>query len=274
LIAIHEGREINLFWIPVHKDIPGNESVDFLAKKATTIPGYPLSKFLIRTFIQKLENLSVNNFLLILRSLLVWLVLCTLLFFRIYVLLTYGTLTSLLIEKKLFLLIESVVIITISTTVYFGKTWWLLWLVYGDSKQDINHIILFCSIIIPKSSHLRTFLVKSYSYHLIDILPILNNPCLKLIRLLMAYLKANDILIWFSRLFPLLFLLPPVQHLFTRASGWNPLSIKHMRRLTVREHDRGYWSELSLLITFPLMAPYGVSAHTTFLWKDGGIAYA
>jgi len=70
----------------------------------------------------------------------------------------------------------------------------------GDSSQDINYIIFFCPITTLKSSHLKTFFVKTYSY-LIDIFPWLVNPHPKLILLLLAYFKANDIYIWFSRFF-------------------------------------------------------------------------
>jgi len=63
----------------------------------------------------------------------------------------------------------------------------------GDPRQDINHIIFYCLITIPKSSPLRSFLVKSFPFCPIDIFPLLINPSPKLIHLLLAYLKASDL---------------------------------------------------------------------------------
>jgi len=62
-----------------------------------------------------------------------------------------------------------------------------------DPRQDINHF--FCPYTIPKSRHLRSYLIECFSYHIIDIFPILKDPNPKLIRLLLSYLKSNDIII-------------------------------------------------------------------------------
>jgi len=62
-----------------------------------------------------------------------------------------------------------------------------------DPRQDINHIIFFCPHTIPKSRHLRSYLIESFPYHVIDIFSILKDPNPKLIRLLLSYFKSIDI---------------------------------------------------------------------------------
>jgi len=122
LKAHKDGMVIQLFWLPAHKSIPGNKIVDSLAKKATILGYKPPFKIPYTDLYSEIrKSLGKQNFSAcpFLRSLLVSLVLCTLLFFRIYALLTHGILTNLLIEKKLFLLIEFAVIITISVQLQF-----------------------------------------------------------------------------------------------------------------------------------------------------------
>jgi len=158
--------------------------MNFLAKKA--ILCYKISFKILYTDLytdRKLENLSASNFLHILESARVN--------GSLHASLYQNSnasrpciLTNLLIGKKWFSLTESVVIIIILIIVCFGKILWLLRPAHVTTQ--INHIIFFCPITTPKSSHLRTHFIKSFPYHPINIFPVLNNPCPKLIRLLMA----------------------------------------------------------------------------------------
>jgi len=65
----------------------------------------------------------------------------------------------------------------------------------SDPRQDINHIIFYCPNTIPKSRYLRTYLRENFPHHIVDIFSILRDPNPKLIRLLLSYLRSNDILI-------------------------------------------------------------------------------
>jgi len=57
----------------------------------------------------------------------------------------------------------------------------------SDPRQDLNHVIFYCPLAIPKSSRLRKFLVDTYSNYLIDIYLILSDPNSKLIQLILVF---------------------------------------------------------------------------------------
>ncbi|KYN21743.1 hypothetical protein ALC57_05877 [Trachymyrmex cornetzi] len=62
----------------------------------------------------------------------------------------------------------------------------------GDPQQDINHIIFHCPFTSPKSEKLISF-INNISDIQNDIFPLLKNYSPKLIRLLLAFLKSNNL---------------------------------------------------------------------------------
>jgi len=188
---------INLFWLLAHKGIPGNETADSLAKKASILGYKPPFKIPYSDLYSEVKESLGKQFSTYLEE--SARVIGSMHVSLLLVLPAPSILINLLIENNRK---ETVLINRIRSNHYnlnfslFQKNMITSAACScGDPKQDINHIIFFCPITTPKFSHLRTFLVKSFPYHPIDIFPILNNFCSKLIRLLLAYLKANDILI-------------------------------------------------------------------------------
>jgi len=64
-----------------------------------------------------------------------------------------------------------------------------------DPHQDINHIIFYCPLTRPNTSHLIPYLRRLSPYGPINIFPLLYSPSLKLCRLLTFFLKSSNILI-------------------------------------------------------------------------------
>jgi len=194
--AFKENKEIILFWLPAHKDIPENESADKLAKKAALFGSRPYFKIpYTDLFIEIKESLG-KQFIEYLSETA-----------RKTGHLHYSLYQNKVSPQPWFynkpLNRNDIVLINRIRSNHYNLNYSLFRknmtdsaaCQCGDPRQDINHIIFYCPITTPKSKHLRSFLIKSYPSHPIDIFPILNNPHPKLIRLLSAFLKANDILV-------------------------------------------------------------------------------
>ncbi|KYQ53364.1 hypothetical protein ALC60_07496, partial [Trachymyrmex zeteki] len=68
----------------------------------------------------------------------------------------------------------------------------------GDPIQDINHIIFRCPISSPRATHLVSFCNTISAYASLtpnDIFPLLKKPSPKLCRLLLAFIKSNNLII-------------------------------------------------------------------------------
>ncbi|KYN15796.1 hypothetical protein ALC57_11980 [Trachymyrmex cornetzi] len=62
----------------------------------------------------------------------------------------------------------------------------------GDPHQDINHIIFYCPLTAPKSGKLISY-IHNFPDTQKNIFPLFKNPNPKLVRLLLAFLKSNNL---------------------------------------------------------------------------------
>lgn len=60
----------------------------------------------------------------------------------------------------------------------------------GTGIQDINHVIFYCPLTIPKSRALRSYIKETFPNAPINIYEIIRKPNAKLCRLLSAYFKS------------------------------------------------------------------------------------
>jgi len=194
LDAFKGNKEIILFWLPAHRSIPGNERADELAKKAARSGSKPWFKVPYMDIFSEFRESLGKQFSEYLKE-------------------------SARVTRHLHSLLyqhdispkpwyydkpinrNDIVLINRIRSNHYNLNYSLFRKKMvdsaacqcGESRQDINHIIFYCPLTIPKSLHLRTFLIKSYPHSPIDIMPILDNPSPKLIRLMTAFFKANDI---------------------------------------------------------------------------------
>jgi len=196
--CIQFGTDLGIFWVPSHKGIPGNEMADSLAKKAISHGFKP--NFLVPfpdLYAEVKESLN-NQFSAYLNN----------------AALIKGTFhaslyqdSCLISEKPWYydkpLKRKEIVLINRIRSNHYNLNYSLFRknmspsaaCQCGDPRQDINHIIFYCPITIPRSLRLRTYLRSNHPNQIIDIFPILKDPNPKLIRLLLSFLLSNDILI-------------------------------------------------------------------------------
>jgi len=181
---------------PRTQSIPGNETPDFLAKCATTRGFKPYFKIPFTDFQLEARNILNAQFLAYLRE-----SARTTGSLHATLYQSYNSSKPWYFDKPLNR--SEIVLINKIRSNHYNLNYSLFCknmvnspaCLCGDPRQDINHIVFYCPITIPKSSSLRSFLTKLFPHYPIDIFPMLSNPCPKLIRLLLAYLKAIDLAI-------------------------------------------------------------------------------
>jgi len=193
LNCIRKGTELHIFWIPVHKGIQGNEIADSLAKKALTHGFKPNFKIPYSNLFSEIKESLNKSFTSYLND--------TAQLKGVIHASLYQNVNSRFpwyydkpLNRKIILIIR------IRSNHYnFNYSLHRKNMVpsaacfCGDPKQDINHIIFFCPNTTPKSRHLRSYLIEHFPFHVIDIFLILKDP--KLIRLMLSYLRSNNIII-------------------------------------------------------------------------------
>jgi len=188
--CISKGTEFYLFWVLAHKGIYGNEKADSLAKLASTLGFKSNFKVPFSDLYSEIKESLDKSFKSYLKV-------------NLHISF-YQNVNSnhLWYHNKPFNRNEIVLINRIRSNHYNLNYSLHRKNIFpsaacscGDPRQDINHIIFYCPNTIMKSRHLRVYLRENFPHYNINIFPALRDLNPKLIRLLLSYLRSNDILI-------------------------------------------------------------------------------
>jgi len=192
---VNSGYLVNLAWVPAHVGIPGNEKADRLAKQAAIFGRKPKFKIPYTDYcVSSNRDLREKSFALLKESFLTK----GKQFYSLYIGDSFPNkpwFHQLSIPRDQIVLISRIRSnhYNLNASLFRKNIVNSSACDCGDSYQDINHIIFYCSQTRQHNHHLIYYLKRLDPFAPINIFPFLRSPTYKLCRLMSSFFKSINI---------------------------------------------------------------------------------
>ncbi|KYN05751.1 hypothetical protein ALC62_03316, partial [Cyphomyrmex costatus] len=188
-----QGKSVTLFWVPAHVGIPGNETADLAAKDAA-INGFkppfrvPYEDMLAESTAQaKRQSVESMKVVSAIKG--------TLYYENFYSQSKHTWFHDFHISREEIIHVNRIRSnhINVNESLYRVNMTESPACECGDPRQSINHLIFHCDKYSNNSIPIRNFIANKFPDSPQNLLPALNPPSPKICRLLLAFMKANEL---------------------------------------------------------------------------------